>query len=155
MHGPNLETNNGTHSNATHGAGVMGILGASGNNGMGISGLNWNVKIMPVSRAVANVSALIEGYEYIKEFRKKFNQSHGQDGDGWDWSPDCLRACSLVSRNNCAARISSRMTSGHLASAGRLHRSCPWRFGMHRPSSRSLPMMRGRRGHERNATYAR
>jgi len=47
---------------------------------MGISGVNWNVKIMPVSRAVANVSALIEGYEYIKEFRKKFNQSHGQEG---------------------------------------------------------------------------
>lgn len=80
VHGANLETNNGTHSNATHGAGVMGILGASGNNGMGISGVNWNVKIMPVSRAVANVSALIEGYEYIKEFRKKFNQSHGQEG---------------------------------------------------------------------------
>jgi len=31
-----------------HGTHVAGIIGASGNNSLGISGLNWNIKIMPV-----------------------------------------------------------------------------------------------------------
>jgi hypothetical protein len=42
-----------THSNLPvdhygHGTHVAGIIGAVGNNGMGIAGMNWNVKIMPV-----------------------------------------------------------------------------------------------------------
>lgn len=31
-----------------HGTHVAGIIGAIGNNGMGVSGINWNVKILPI-----------------------------------------------------------------------------------------------------------
>jgi len=80
VNGVNLETNNGTHQTATHGTGVMGIIGAQGNNGIGLAGVNWNVKIIPVSRAVASVASLIRGYEYLRDFRKKFNATGGEEG---------------------------------------------------------------------------
>ncbi len=80
IHGVNLDNNSGTHAEASHGTSVMGIIGAKGDNGQGVTGVNWNVKILPVSRAVANISALIRGYEYLLDFRKKFNASQGQEG---------------------------------------------------------------------------
>lgn len=79
-HGVNLLTNNGDIAEADHGTGVMGIIGAKGNNGFGMSGVNWNIKLLSVSNAVASVSTLIKGYEYIKEFRRKFNISGGVEG---------------------------------------------------------------------------
>jgi hypothetical protein len=64
----------------SHGSGVMGIVGAQGNNSLGMSGVNWNVKLLAVSNAVSSVSLLIKGYEYVKELRRKFNESGGQEG---------------------------------------------------------------------------
>lgn len=37
-----------------HGTHVAGTIGARGNNGMGISGVNWNVSIMPIRAAAAD-----------------------------------------------------------------------------------------------------
>ena len=37
-----------TEAGITHGTVVAGIIGAVGNNGMGIAGINWHVKIMPL-----------------------------------------------------------------------------------------------------------
>jgi len=100
VHGANLENNTGSHSNATHGTGVMGIIGAKGNNARGISGVNWNVKIIPVSKAVATVSALVRGYEYLKEFRIKFNESKGAEG-------------AFIVAVNLSAGISNKFPSDH------------------------------------------
>lgn len=46
-----------------HGTHVAGIIGAIGNNGVGISGVNWNVSIMPVR--VSNLSSGSSTYEYL------------------------------------------------------------------------------------------
>jgi subtilisin family serine protease len=43
-----LNGNNTTTDSNTHGTHVSGILGASGNNGAGISGVAWQVKLMPL-----------------------------------------------------------------------------------------------------------
>lgn len=40
--------NNNPNDEQGHGSHVSGILGAEGDNGMGIAGINWNVSIMPV-----------------------------------------------------------------------------------------------------------
>ena len=41
----NVMNSNDSESHATH---VAGIIGARGNNGIGVAGVNWNVKIMPL-----------------------------------------------------------------------------------------------------------
>ena len=66
----------------THGTPVAGIIGAKGNNGLGVSGVNWNVKLMIV---VGGIRASLES-DYIKAFeypltqRKLYNESEGKKG---------------------------------------------------------------------------
>jgi len=49
-----------------HGTHVAGIVGAIGNNGIGVSGVNWNVQLMPVKIFGANISisGIIAGLNY-------------------------------------------------------------------------------------------
>ncbi len=51
-----------------HGTHVAGIIGATGNNGVGVSGVNWNVKIMPLrfmdASGSGTTSAAINALEY-------------------------------------------------------------------------------------------
>ena len=62
----------------SHGTQVIGMIGAKGNNGIGISGTNWDVKMMLFS---INTSAnIIEAYEYIREQRRRYNDSDGAEG---------------------------------------------------------------------------
>lgn len=53
-----------------HGTHVAGTIGAVGNNGVGVTGLNWNVKLMPVKVMTGNTINLttanaVSGLEYI------------------------------------------------------------------------------------------
>ncbi len=50
-----------THGHGTH---VAGTIGAVGNNGVGVVGVNWNVKIMPIRIESFFDSAIVEGMEY-------------------------------------------------------------------------------------------
>ena len=47
---------------AGHGTHVAGTIGAAGNNGIGVTGVNWNVKIIPVR--VFDVKSLYESINY-------------------------------------------------------------------------------------------
>ncbi|MEO1713182.1 MAG: S8 family serine peptidase, partial [Bacteroidota bacterium] len=60
-----------------HGVQVAGVLGAQGNNGLGISGTNWNIKVMHVAGVSLSESELVEAYFYVGEWRQKFNQTQG------------------------------------------------------------------------------
>lgn len=78
--GLNIATGNDVHLPVNqHGTSVSGIIGARGNNETGIAGINWNVKMMLVSGADFE-SELIEAYEYVLEFRRKYNQTNGAEG---------------------------------------------------------------------------
>ena len=54
-----------------HGTHVAGIAGAVGDNGIGIAGAAWNVKLMPIkvfqSNGVGNASTIAEGVTYASE----------------------------------------------------------------------------------------
>ncbi len=63
-----------------HGTHVGGIVGAKGNNGLLVSGVNWNVKLMPVAAASNRTSVVIKGYNYILEQKKLFIQTNGSKG---------------------------------------------------------------------------
>lgn len=62
-----------------HGTPVAGIVGARGNNGTGVSGVNWQVKLMIVVGGGDEAEAL-EAYSYPLEMRMRYNQSQGASG---------------------------------------------------------------------------
>ncbi|MDP2385592.1 MAG: S8 family serine peptidase [Bacteroidota bacterium] len=80
VNGWNVFTHNGNISNAQHGTHVAGIVGAKGNNAMGVSGVNWNVKLMPVVGATELESEAIEAYSYVLECRRLYNETNGVKG---------------------------------------------------------------------------
>jgi len=66
-----------------HGTPVAGLIGASGNNKIGVTGINWKVKLMVVTSQIANVlseSRAIEAYSYPLKMRKLYNDSKGKNG---------------------------------------------------------------------------
>lgn len=66
-------------TNAGHGTPVSGIIGAVGNNGVGVAGVSWNVKIMVVAGG-GNEANVLSSYAYPYLFRKKYNETNGQTG---------------------------------------------------------------------------
>jgi hypothetical protein len=63
-----------------HGTPVAGIIGAKGNNGMGVAGVNWTVKLMIVYGGTGVESEVLQAYGYPLSFRKKYNETNGQEG---------------------------------------------------------------------------
>lgn len=64
----------------SHGTAVYGIIGAKGNNGVGVTGVNWDVQVMPVSGSSGNEAIVLEAYSYILESRILYNETDGQEG---------------------------------------------------------------------------
>lgn len=62
-----------------HGTPVAGIVGAKGNNGVGVSGVSWNVKLMIVVGG-GNEAEALAAYAYPHKMRQMYNQSNGQNG---------------------------------------------------------------------------
>jgi len=67
-----------------HGTPVAGIIGARGNNGLGVSGINWQVKLMIVAANnllnTVTEAELLQAYDYVLETRKLYNRSNGAKG---------------------------------------------------------------------------
>lgn len=66
------------HSSSSHGHRVTGILGAKGDNGIGISGVSWDVKILPMT--IGTEAHAIEAFEYLIAQRQAYNDTKGQSG---------------------------------------------------------------------------
>ncbi len=65
----------------THGTSVSGIVGASGNNQIGVAGVNWNVQLMTVRNNFSTLeSEVIAAYSYPLEFRMRYNATNGAEG---------------------------------------------------------------------------
>ncbi len=62
-----------------HGTAVNGIIGARGNNELGVTGVNWNVKLMNIA-GMDFESEIIEGYVYVGNMRRIYNQTNGAKG---------------------------------------------------------------------------
>jgi serine protease len=62
-----------------HGTPVAGVIGAVGNNGIGVCGINWNVKIMTVIRG-NTMDQTLAAYAYPFVARKKYNDTNGAQG---------------------------------------------------------------------------
>ena len=80
FHGWNAYNHNGYVGSNNHGTHVSGIIGAVGNNGKGVCGVNWNVKVMPISGSSSNESIVVEAYSYVLEMRARYNETDGEEG---------------------------------------------------------------------------
>jgi serine protease len=83
--GWNGGTNNDVIYNASHGTHVSGIVGARGNNISGVTGVNQNVKIMPICYGNAVNDTVLESnaivaYAYARDQRNLYNQTNGLKG---------------------------------------------------------------------------
>ena len=61
-----------------HGHSVAGIIGAAGNNGQGVTGINWKIKLMVLE--ARTISEIIAAYEYIIDQRDRYNKTYGREG---------------------------------------------------------------------------
>lgn len=79
--GWNFEANNDSLDTGDHGLPVAGVIGAKGNNGIGIAGINWDVKILPLLLDEKFTDAgLLASYIYAYKMRKTFNETDGNKG---------------------------------------------------------------------------
>lgn len=62
-----------------HGTPVSAILGAKGNNGLGVAGVNWNTRIMFVA-ASGLESEVLAAFDYVRRARQRYNQTSGSKG---------------------------------------------------------------------------
>jgi hypothetical protein len=70
---PNVPSN-------SHGTHVSGISGANGNNALGVSGVNWNVKVMPIAGSSSSEATVVAAYAYALELRAQYNETNGTLG---------------------------------------------------------------------------
>lgn len=78
--GWNVYNNSGNISSDQHGTHVAGTVGAIGNNGKGVTGVNWNVKVMAIQGASSNEAEVVKAYDYVYKARKLYNQTNGLKG---------------------------------------------------------------------------
>lgn len=62
----------------SHGLAVAGLVGAKGDNNMGVAGVNWNVKLMIC--AIQYVDQIVSAYEYAIAQRQLYNETRGKEG---------------------------------------------------------------------------
>jgi hypothetical protein len=78
--GWNAYNNTGTIPEHPHGSHVCGIVGAKGNNGIGVTGVSWNVKVLPIAGSSTQESTVIRAYSYAYDMRLLYNETNGQKG---------------------------------------------------------------------------
>lgn len=74
------QDNDNVYTGGGHGTPVTGIIGAKGNDGFGVAGVNWNVKLMIVRGGSGLESEVLEAYSYPYTFRKRYNETNGEEG---------------------------------------------------------------------------
>ncbi len=78
--GWNAYNNNGNIPLHNHGMHVMGIIGAKGNNHIGVSGVNWTVKILPIAGSSTSEAIVVRALSYLYVVREQYDNSNGAEG---------------------------------------------------------------------------
>ncbi|MCS6930084.1 MAG: S8 family peptidase [Saprospiraceae bacterium] len=66
-------------SPAFHGTAVNAIIGAKGNNNLGVTGINWNVRLMNLAE-ITYEDEIVAGYYYAATMRRLYNETNGAKG---------------------------------------------------------------------------
>jgi subtilisin family serine protease len=76
VNGWNAVSNNGTIGTDNHGSHCSGIAGATGNNSIGVSGVNWNIQIMGVQGSSSNEAVVLRAFVVVTS--SSFGVDYGQ-----------------------------------------------------------------------------
>lgn len=71
--------NDNVYQGGGHGTSVAGVVGAKGNNEVGVTGVNWDVKLMIIIGGSPESLALAS-YAYPYQMRKLYNETNGEKG---------------------------------------------------------------------------
>lgn len=80
--GWNVASNDDNIGTGSHGTSCAGMMGAKGDNDLGVTGINWDLKIMDIA-GYANPfteANIVESYDYALNARLLFNQTNGARG---------------------------------------------------------------------------
>lgn len=80
VNGWNAFNDNGTITSDQHGTHVAGIVSAQGNNGIGVSGVNWDAKVMAIEGSSGDEATVVAAYAYAAEMRMMYNETNGASG---------------------------------------------------------------------------
>lgn len=81
VNGWNAYNNNGNvTTSGTHGTHVSGTIGARGNNNLGVTGVNWNIKVVAIQGSSGTESIVLRAYGYALKLRRMYNQTNGVKG---------------------------------------------------------------------------
>ncbi len=88
VHGWNfVENNSNVQDGYGHGTHIAGVIGAVGNNGLGIAGINWQVSIMPLrfqdNFGVGNTGGAIAALNYATMMRRDFGINVVVTNNSW------------------------------------------------------------------------
>jgi subtilisin family serine protease len=78
--GWNVRFGGDAHPRSEHGTSVAGIVGAAGDNGEGISGVCWAVKLLPVTLTNLTEAEVLAAYDYVSAMRELYRVSGGRQG---------------------------------------------------------------------------
>jgi len=70
----------GTIPSDQHGTHVSGIIGAVGDNNLGVTGVNWHVKVLPIAGSSGNEATVVAAYSYAADMRILYNETNGEKG---------------------------------------------------------------------------
>ena len=102
LHGYNFVADNGNAMDDNgHGTHVAGIIGASGNNGQGVSGVDWSVSIMALkfmdSSGLGYTSDAIRAINYVTMLRTRYGVNVRVTNMSWDGGSDDPALSSAIS----------------------------------------------------------
>ena len=78
--GWNTPNNNDNVYSGGHGTQCAGMVGATGNNSIGVAGANWSVKMMPVNYGGVQEAQVVAAYTYPLVMRRMYNSTGGSKG---------------------------------------------------------------------------
>jgi subtilisin family serine protease len=80
VNGWNAYSTSGNVPAHVHGTHVSGTVGAIGNNEIGVTGVNWNVKVLPIAGSSSSESTVVAAYSYVYAMRAMYNETDGEMG---------------------------------------------------------------------------
>ncbi|TVR80242.1 MAG: PKD domain-containing protein [Chitinophagaceae bacterium] len=80
VNGWNAYQNSGNVTSSFHGTHVSGIVGAIGDNNIGVAGVNWDVDVMAIQGSSGNEATVVAAYGYALTMRQVYDQTNGQQG---------------------------------------------------------------------------
>ncbi len=78
--GWNAYNNSGNIPDNYHGVHVSGIIGAIGDNEIGVAGVNWNVKVLPVAGESSYEAIVVKALSYVYVVRETYDNTNGSEG---------------------------------------------------------------------------